>query len=210
MQVTRNLDTGKIDGVVAISRDVTQQKNAEAKLPALAILDGLTGLANRRRFDERLQEEWARACREGTSLSLLMVDVDHFKKFNDQYGHLAGDACLQAVAQVLAAEARPTRRSGHQVWWRRVRNAVAEHRCGRLQTRRREDPAASSAALHTSCTEHSLQEGDGKSGWSNHPTARGQSHRKLIVGPKGRPSALCRQGKRTRLINHGRPSDRAT
>jgi diguanylate cyclase (GGDEF)-like protein/PAS domain S-box-containing protein len=106
MQVTRNLDTGKIDGVVAISRDVTQQKNAEAKLTALAILDGLTGLANRRRFDERLQEEWARACREGTSLSLLMVDLDHFKKFNDQYGHPAGDACLQAVAQVLATEAR--------------------------------------------------------------------------------------------------------
>jgi diguanylate cyclase (GGDEF)-like protein/PAS domain S-box-containing protein len=106
MQVTRNLDTGKIDGVVAISRDVTQQKNAEAKLAALAILDGLTGLANRRRFDERLQEEWARACREGTSLSLLIVDLDHFKKFNDQYGHPAGDACLQAVAQVLAAEAR--------------------------------------------------------------------------------------------------------
>jgi diguanylate cyclase (GGDEF)-like protein/PAS domain S-box-containing protein len=106
MQVTRNLDTGKIDGVVAISRDVTQQKNAEAKLAALAILDGLTGLANRRRFDERLQEEWARACREGTSLSLLMVDVDHFKKFNDQYGHQAGDACLQTLAQVLATEAR--------------------------------------------------------------------------------------------------------
>jgi diguanylate cyclase (GGDEF)-like protein/PAS domain S-box-containing protein len=106
MQVTRNLDTGKIDGVVAISRDVTQQKNAEVKLAALAILDGLTGLANRRRFDERLQEEWARACREGTSLSLLMVDVDHFKKFNDQYGHQAGDACLQTLAQVLATEAR--------------------------------------------------------------------------------------------------------
>jgi diguanylate cyclase (GGDEF)-like protein/PAS domain S-box-containing protein len=106
MQVTRNLDTGKIDGVVAISRDVTQQKNAEEKLSALAILDGLTGLANRRRFDERLQEEWARACREGTCLSLLMVDLDHFKKFNDQYGHPAGDACLQAVAPVLATEAR--------------------------------------------------------------------------------------------------------
>jgi diguanylate cyclase (GGDEF)-like protein/PAS domain S-box-containing protein len=106
MQVTRNLDTGKIDGVVAISRDVTQQKDAEAKLAALAILDGLTGLANRRRFDERLQEECARACREGTSLSLLMVDLDHFKKFNDQYGHPAGDACLRAVAQVLATEAR--------------------------------------------------------------------------------------------------------
>jgi diguanylate cyclase (GGDEF)-like protein/PAS domain S-box-containing protein len=106
MRVTRNSDTGEVDGVVAISRDVTQQKNAEAKLTALATLDGLTGLANRRRFDERLQEEWARACRDGTSLSLLMVDVDYFKKFNDQYGHQAGDSCLRAVAQALAAEAR--------------------------------------------------------------------------------------------------------
>ena len=106
MRVTRDSDTGKIDGVVAISRDVTQQKTAAVRLAALAILDGLTGLANRRRFDERLHEEWARACRDRTSLSLLMIDVDHFKKFNDQYGHPAGDVCLQAVAKVLAAEAR--------------------------------------------------------------------------------------------------------
>ena len=106
MRVTRRSDTSEIDGVVAISRDVTQQKNAEQRLGALAILDGLTGLANRGRFDQRLQEEWARALREGTPLSLLMIDVDHFKKFNDQYGHPAGDACLRAVAKILRAEAR--------------------------------------------------------------------------------------------------------
>jgi diguanylate cyclase (GGDEF)-like protein/PAS domain S-box-containing protein len=106
MRVTRRSDTNQVDGVVAISRDVTQQKNAEQKLGALAIRDGLTGLANRGRFDERLQEEWARALREGTPLSLLMIDVDHFKKFNDQYGHPAGDACLRSVASVLGAEAR--------------------------------------------------------------------------------------------------------
>jgi diguanylate cyclase (GGDEF)-like protein/PAS domain S-box-containing protein len=106
MRVTKSSDTSDIDGVVAISRDVTQQKNAEQRLGALAILDGLTGLANRGRFDERLQEEWARALREGTPLSLLMIDVDHFKKFNDQYGHPAGDACLRSVAKILGAEAR--------------------------------------------------------------------------------------------------------
>jgi diguanylate cyclase (GGDEF)-like protein/PAS domain S-box-containing protein len=106
MRVTRNPNTGEIDGVVAISRDVTQQKNSAEELAALAILDGLTGLANRRHFDERLRDEWARACREGTSLSLLMVDVDLFKKFNDQYGHQDGDVCLQAVARALTAEAR--------------------------------------------------------------------------------------------------------
>jgi diguanylate cyclase (GGDEF)-like protein/PAS domain S-box-containing protein len=106
MRVTRSPDTGKIDGVVAISRDVTQQKRAEEKLAALATLDSLTGLANRGRFDQRLQEEWARALREGTPLSLLMIDVDHFKTFNDQYGHPAGDACLRSVAKALQSEAR--------------------------------------------------------------------------------------------------------
>jgi diguanylate cyclase (GGDEF)-like protein/PAS domain S-box-containing protein len=106
MRVTRRSGTNRIDGVVAISRDVTEQKNAEQRLGALAMLDGLTGLANRGRFDERLQEEWARALREGTPLSLLMIDVDHFKKFNDRYGHPAGDACLRSVAKVLRAEAR--------------------------------------------------------------------------------------------------------
>lgn len=106
MRVTHDQVTGEIDGVVAISRDVTVHKVAHDELEALATLDGLTGLANRRHFNDRLQDEWARACREGTPLSLLMIDVDHFKKFNDRYGHPAGDACLQAIAEVLNAEAR--------------------------------------------------------------------------------------------------------
>ena len=105
MRVTRT-GSGEIDGVVAISRDMTEQKNLEGKLETLATEDGLTGLANRRRFDERLDEEWSRAYRDGTCLSLLLLDVDHFKKFNDQYGHPAGDVCLQSIANILAAEAR--------------------------------------------------------------------------------------------------------
>ncbi|WP_291687874.1 diguanylate cyclase [Bradyrhizobium sp.] len=106
LRVTRN--SGEIDGVVAITRDVTQQKTLEGKLETLATVDGLTGLANRRRFDERLLEEWGRAYRERTSLSLLMIDLDHFKAYNDQYGHPAGDECLRAVAGVLATEAKRT------------------------------------------------------------------------------------------------------
>jgi diguanylate cyclase (GGDEF)-like protein/PAS domain S-box-containing protein len=101
-------DHGDVDGVVAITRDVTQQKTLEVKLETLATVDGLTGLANRRRFDERLLEEWGRAYRERTCLSLLMLDLDHFKDYNDQYGHPAGDECLRAVAGVLAAEAKRT------------------------------------------------------------------------------------------------------
>jgi diguanylate cyclase (GGDEF)-like protein len=76
------------------------------KLTSLAATDGLTGLANRRAFDERLEEEWARARRDATQLSLLLIDVDHFKKFNDHYGHLAGDGCLRALGRILSAHAK--------------------------------------------------------------------------------------------------------
>jgi predicted signal transduction protein with EAL and GGDEF domain len=107
LRVTRSV-SGEIDGVVAISRDMTQQKDMEEKLETLATMDSLTGLANRRRFDERLLEEWGRAHRERSSLALLMIDVDHFKTFNDEYGHPAGDECLRAVARILVAEARRT------------------------------------------------------------------------------------------------------
>jgi len=85
---------------------MTQQKDIEDRLAILAIEDGLTGLANRRRFDEQLEEEWARAYRERTCLALLMIDIDHFKAYNDAYGHPAGDACLRVVTRIMAAEAR--------------------------------------------------------------------------------------------------------
>ncbi|ELC7323469.1 GGDEF domain-containing protein [Stenotrophomonas maltophilia] len=73
----------------------------QASLDQLARQDGLTGVANRRQFDALLQAEWNRARRSGSELALLLVDIDHFKAFNDQHGHPAGDRCLQAVAAVL-------------------------------------------------------------------------------------------------------------
>jgi diguanylate cyclase (GGDEF)-like protein/PAS domain S-box-containing protein len=106
LHVTRASNTGEIDGVVSVTRDMTEQKDFQDKLASLATTDGLTGLANRRAFDERLADEWARARRDGTQLSLLLIDVDHFKKFNDHYGHLAGDGCLRALARILSAHAR--------------------------------------------------------------------------------------------------------
>jgi diguanylate cyclase (GGDEF)-like protein len=66
------------------------------------VRDGLTGIANRRRFDEFLQKECLRSARENTPLSLLLVDIDYFKPYNDNYGHLAGDECLQTVASALS------------------------------------------------------------------------------------------------------------
>ena len=79
------------------------------ELRRFAITDGLTGVGNRRRFDDALEPEWRRARRCGEALALLMIDVDHFKRFNDRYGHPAGDACLRSVAQALVGAClRPT------------------------------------------------------------------------------------------------------
>ncbi|MEI6285339.1 MAG: diguanylate cyclase [Bacillota bacterium] len=71
-----------------------------------AMTDSLTGLANRRSFDEKLSNEFYRLRRSGAVLSLIMLDVDHFKMFNDEYGHLAGDDCLQKIAEVIKANAK--------------------------------------------------------------------------------------------------------
>ncbi|MCP5157805.1 MAG: PleD family two-component system response regulator [Gammaproteobacteria bacterium] len=72
-------------------------------LTGLSMTDGLTGIPNRRRFDEFLETEWLHAIRAKTSLSLIITDVDYFKVYNDHYGHAAGDRCLKTVAQALAS-----------------------------------------------------------------------------------------------------------
>jgi diguanylate cyclase (GGDEF)-like protein len=77
-------------------------KQANLKLQRLATLDGLTQVANRRRFDEYLAQEWKRLLREQHPVSLILCDVDYFKQFNDHYGHQMGDECLQKVAQIMS------------------------------------------------------------------------------------------------------------
>ncbi|SBT09074.1 PAS:GGDEF protein [Candidatus Accumulibacter aalborgensis] len=94
-------DDGQLIAVVETLRDMTEQKNAQLALQQLATCDGLTGIANRRSFDERLQVEWSRCRRRGEALSLIMADVDQFKRYNDHYGHQGGDGCLKAVAGIL-------------------------------------------------------------------------------------------------------------
>jgi diguanylate cyclase (GGDEF)-like protein len=75
---------------------------ANQHLEELASLDGLTGLANRRGFDHRLEAEWDNAMQSGGRLALMMIDIDYFKRFNDRYGHVAGDACLRSVGETLS------------------------------------------------------------------------------------------------------------
>ena len=98
-------EAGNLIAIVETLRDMTDQKRAETALKTLAASDGLTGLANRRSFDQTLAMEWARAQRTKKPLSLLFADVDHFKLYNDLHGHQKGDECLRAVASVIGENA---------------------------------------------------------------------------------------------------------
>ena len=93
-------------GRIWMFRDVTEIRRYWDMLENLSTTDGLTGISNRRRFDEFLEREWRRSMREYSNLSLLIVDIDYFKEFNDRYGHLAGDDCLKQVAVTLGGTMR--------------------------------------------------------------------------------------------------------
>lgn len=87
--------------IVAVTRDVTRQKNLQEELDALANTDELTQLANRRSFNIHFEDMVLQAAQQRTPLSVLMIDADRFKFFNDTYGHAAGDDCLRAIANVV-------------------------------------------------------------------------------------------------------------
>lgn len=96
------------DGVSVYLADITERKQAEVrltelnkKLKDLSNKDSLTGISNRRHFEEQLMKEWKSATRKFQSLSILMIDIDHFKEYNDYYGHQAGDDCLRIVAKTI-------------------------------------------------------------------------------------------------------------
>ena len=105
----RHLETRTPSGDLVLLRlDVTELvekslalERANVQLAHLSTTDGLTGIANRRQFDQTLLNEWQRSARSQQPLSLLMVDIDYFKRYNDRYGHLAGDECLRRVARIL-------------------------------------------------------------------------------------------------------------
>ncbi len=108
LRTIRDQATGLPMGILNSIREITQRKLAEQKLAdayhaveALASTDALTGLANRRRFDESITAEWRRALRDRKPLSLLLIDADYFKSYNDTYGHLRGDSCLKQIASTV-------------------------------------------------------------------------------------------------------------
>lgn len=109
-------DDGQVDSLVGFMFDISERKRDEEELlrlhrelEALSLTDGLTGIANRRMFDQRLDTEWADARRSAKPLSLVILDIDCFKQYNDAYGHVAGDECLKRVAGLLGEVARRPR-----------------------------------------------------------------------------------------------------
>lgn len=92
---------GELSSVLISVTDITESKRLEQELHKLSTMDGLTGIPNRRHFNEVLNREWQRAARFSKPLSMIMLDVDYFKSYNDTYGHQAGDECLKAVASIL-------------------------------------------------------------------------------------------------------------
>jgi diguanylate cyclase (GGDEF)-like protein len=109
---TRGLDAGAVDFIskpinptivrARVRTHLTLKAQADL-LRQWVYVDGLTGVFNRRHFDEHLAAEWGRAVRAGTALSVVLIDVDFFKRYNDRYGHQAGDDCLRRVAATLKA-----------------------------------------------------------------------------------------------------------
>ena len=113
LKVLIGSETGRPEGIIGTLRDISariaieqQLQDANRRLQALAERDGLTGLSNRRYFDEALLRECRRARRDKTFLGLLMIDVDWFKAFNDEYGHPAGDKCLKRIAEEIRNSVR--------------------------------------------------------------------------------------------------------
>ncbi|HEX6245654.1 MAG TPA: sensor domain-containing diguanylate cyclase [Polyangiales bacterium] len=103
--------SGKVEALIGFMFDITERKLQEQELlrlqrelEMLSFRDGLTSLPNRRMFETMLAREWGAARRNGTPLSLIVLDVDHFKEYNDAFGHLAGDDCLRQVAGILSRE----------------------------------------------------------------------------------------------------------
>ena len=102
-------DSGEFEGSFAIMTDINDRKVNELQLvesnrllTELASVDSLTGIANRRIFDDTLEREYKRLCKTGSMMSIIIIDIDHFKEYNDFYGHIKGDECLKQIGNTIA------------------------------------------------------------------------------------------------------------
>lgn len=109
-------EAGEVEALIGFMFDISERKKTEAKLidlqkelEALSFKDGLTGVANRRMFDSIMAAEWANAKLNHQPLSIIMLDIDYFKQYNDHYGHIQGDDCLRRVAAILSSATRRSR-----------------------------------------------------------------------------------------------------
>ncbi|HUW54771.1 MAG TPA: sensor domain-containing diguanylate cyclase [Rhodanobacter sp.] len=109
-------ENGEVDSLIGFMFDISERKKTEeelirlqVELERLSLTDGLTGISNRRMFDQRLETEWHDAKRSRKPLSLIILDIDYFKQYNDCYGHVGGDECLRSLAGVLKTVARRPR-----------------------------------------------------------------------------------------------------
>lgn len=115
VHVVRNTD-GEVESLIGFMFDISERKKTEQqllemqkKLEELSFKDGLTGVSNRRMLDSVLEQEWTDARRNSQPLSLIVLDIDYFKQYNDHYGHIQGDDCLKRVAKVLSTAATRSR-----------------------------------------------------------------------------------------------------
>jgi len=97
-KVTYNNYFDEVEGIIGIVRDITESKRRETELSEKSYIDSLTGIRNRRYFDENIEMVWERCMEENESLSLIMIDIDLFKNYNDYYCHQLGDICLKKIA----------------------------------------------------------------------------------------------------------------
>ena len=101
IKISDNYQLDLIKAKDKLQKEIEERKKAEKELKEISTRDQLTGLYNRREFEKIIKKEWRNSIRKATPISIIMIDIDNFKEFNDNYGHLAGDNCLQKVSKIM-------------------------------------------------------------------------------------------------------------
>lgn len=101
IKISDNYQLELIEAKDKLKKEIEERKKAEKELKEISTRDQLTGLYNRREFEKTIKKEWRNSIRKAAPISIIMIDIDNFKEFNDNYGHLAGDNCLQKVSKVM-------------------------------------------------------------------------------------------------------------